>query len=61
MTGPADVPPTTGDPAIDAALADLARLGERPLVEHAERLAATHEVLRSALDAEPPGPAPAAT
>lgn len=43
-------PPVTGDPQIDAALAELVELAETPLDEHLPRLAAAHDVLLGHLD-----------
>ncbi|MDR0416389.1 MAG: hypothetical protein LBH76_03555 [Propionibacteriaceae bacterium] len=57
--GAGEAPPTTGHPAIDAALAAVARLGDIDLDEHPERLAAAHAVVRAALDeAGSPGASP---
>jgi hypothetical protein len=52
MTEPVDgsVPPQTGDPEIDRALAELTDLPAAPLNEHHDRLASVHEVLHRALD-----------
>jgi hypothetical protein len=51
MTEPGDggVPPQTGDPEIDGALAELVDLPSTPLTEHHDRLASVHEVLHRAL------------
>lgn len=46
-----DEPPATGNPAIDAALADLDLSG--PVAEHAEAFSAVHTVLQQVLN---PGP-----
>ncbi len=47
MTEPA--PPTTGDPSIDQACAQVADLSEVPLGEHVERLAQAHEQIAEQL------------
>jgi hypothetical protein len=50
--------PSTGDPAIDAALQAVEDLPSIPLAEHHDRLARVHEALHVALersgDGEPP-------
>jgi len=47
--------PATGLPEVDEALAGLVDLGERPVSEHPEALAAVHEMLHQTLLA-PIGP-----
>lgn len=48
---PTTAPPSTGNPDVDAALAALSELAERPLAEHHEALAGAHEVLVRQLEA----------
>jgi len=48
----------TGVPAVDAVIASVESLDERPLAEHAEVFTAAQERLRRALDADPDAPAP---
>lgn len=48
----------TGVPAVDAVIASVESLAERPLVEHAEVFTTAQERLRRALDADPDAPAP---
>jgi hypothetical protein len=50
----------TGVTAVDAVIASVESLAERPLAEHAEVFTAAQERLRRALDADPDAPAPAA-
>ncbi len=49
--------PSTGEPAVDAALAALAALDQRPVTDHPELLARVHRdldaALRAAADDEP--------
>jgi len=49
-----DEPPATGNPAIDAALADLDLGG--PVAEHAEAFAQVHAVLQQVLNPSPETP-----
>lgn len=49
----APVPPTTGIDAVDAVLADVAALADRPLTDHALVFDGAHAQLRRTLD-EPP-------
>ena len=44
--------------AVDAVIASVESLAERPLAEHAEVFTAAQERLRRALDADPDAPAP---
>lgn len=48
----------TGVPAVDAVIASVESLAERPLAEHAEVFTTAQERLRRALDADPDAPAP---
>jgi hypothetical protein len=48
----------TGVAAVDAVIASVESLAERPLAEHAEVFTAAQERLRRALDADPDAPAP---
>lgn len=48
-----DSPPSTGLPAVDAALAPLGDLRERPLAEHHDALASAHEALHGELQSPP--------
>ncbi|CAB4755747.1 unannotated protein [freshwater metagenome] len=48
----------TGVPAVDAVIASVESLAERPLGEHAEVFTTAQERLRRALDADPDAPAP---
>jgi hypothetical protein len=43
-------PPTTGDTAVDEALASLATLDELPVTEHHDRFVRVHDALSAALD-----------
>ena len=45
-----DERPTTDDPVIDEALADLDDLDTLPLADHQDRLVRAHEVLQGSLD-----------
>lgn len=45
--------PRTGNPAVDAACADVAGLDGLPLAEHAQRLADAHERISAALGNAP--------
>lgn len=47
--------PTTGQPAVDSALASLQGLESEPLADHHDRLAAVHEELHAALNADQSG------
>lgn len=48
--------PTTDDPVIDDALADLDDLDAAPLADHQDRLVRAHEVLQGSLDRANPDP-----
>lgn len=48
--GGADSSSTTGEPTVDAAVAELAGLDQVPLSEHHDRLTRVHDVLHQALD-----------
>ncbi|MBD7993693.1 hypothetical protein H9639_00020 [Arthrobacter sp. Sa2CUA1] len=57
-------PETTGDPRVDAVLAGLDRVSERPVAEHGALYAELHDGLLAALNEElsgerPPGSNPA--
>jgi hypothetical protein len=43
-------PPTTGNAAVDEALASLATIDELPVTEHHDQFARVHDALRAALD-----------
>lgn len=53
--GAADEAPTTGLPAVDDVLADLADLDRTPVSDHVAVFERAHERLRRALDAVPEG------
>lgn len=50
MTESAEERPATGVPAVDAVIASVDALVERPIEEHAEVFGAAHDRLRRALD-----------
>jgi hypothetical protein len=52
-------PPSTGLPAVDEALIRLSELDDRPVSEHPDALAATHETLHRSLEAPTSDPHPA--
>lgn len=54
-TAPAPAPPTTGVPAVDEVLGDLATAFTLPVAEQAAAVERAHDRLRRALDE--PGPA----
>jgi hypothetical protein len=47
----------TGIPEVDAVIASVDRLDERPLDDHLAEFERAHQALRSALDADPSEPA----
>ncbi len=48
--GPPPSPPSTGHPAVDDALEELANLGSAPLDQHHDQLAKAQEVLQETLN-----------
>jgi len=56
--GPSSPEPLeTGIPEVDAVIASVDRLDDRPLDEHLPEFERAHQALRSALDADPSEPA----
>jgi len=52
--------PSTGDPAVDAVIAEVGSLEDRPLEEHVGVFERAHDGLRAALDGRSEEPAPRA-